>query len=605
MNKWICRVIASERLRGLASIGSIVLLVALAGHVLSNRSQAQIALGPSIPRPILERDAINLPTACLGGWPCFLTRKFTPNTAADPTAPTKIVVDPQRNADVVSVTRYYLKMGATRTPANGGASTLTNFKIKNQFVLSDGFTPRNAGFQALYFNNGDLQLGREMHCNQNDVKIACYVSNYGPPPFPAGNTVDNNTTYPNSAQALSEIESLTGNASNAAHPFATVAMEYLGEPPALPFNVSSITVREADGVTDNPNPPKFCAADYSGNSPPSNVDVDTGLDIETGDIITVTATGSVWTGYCFTGRNSADGLGGTANSGFPLESAHEQALIGRVGSAGYFEIGAGPTGQFHIPPHVNSDPPGRLFLRTNDNNPGNGSGSFNAKITITRPQLVRFYVYGQDGSLAKTAALDVEGNKLVPQMCMACHGGTYDNATDIASGASFLPFDVFSFLYSQKQGLTLNDQQEQFRHLNQLIKLTNPNADDINNPIGKLIDALYNNNVAGSQQAAVVPKPPSGWQGHEALYSTFVAHYCRTCHTAQNQGDDFFSFDNFANSAVGGTLCNGQMPHAQVPYTALGRSALNLTAAKDLRAIGLPCLVEQPLIRFGTAGPRH
>jgi hypothetical protein len=577
-----------------ASVVSIMCVFALTANLLSRRSAAQVNL-----RPILTQDSINLPTPCLGAFPCFLTKKFIPNLS-DPRNPRTIVVDPRLNTDVGSVTRYYQHIGAFRSPSAGGASTLANFKIKNQFVLSDGSTPRNAGFQSLYFNNGDLQLGREMHCNQNGAKIACYVSNYGPPPFPAGNTVDNNTTYPNSAQAFSELESVATNSANAPHPFATVAMEYLGEPPATR---TGITVREADGITNNPNPPRSCLADYSGNVPPSNADVDTGLDIETGDIITVIATGSVWTGYCFSGRNSADGLANSGNADYPLETAHEQALIGRVGTGSYFEIGSGPSGQFHVPPHINNNPPGRLFLRTNDNNPGNGSGSFNVTVTITRPQLVRFYVYGQDGSLAKTAALDIEGNKLVPQMCMACHGGIYDNATDQALGASFLPFDVFSFLYSQKSGLTLNDQQEQFRQLNLLVKRTNPNSDNQDNPIGNLIDALYNNNVAGFQQKAVVPKTPSTWQGHDALYQTFVARYCRTCHSAQNQAVDFFSFDGFDHSSVGGDLCNGQMPHAQVPYTALAGARIDLSAAKDLR--GLPCLVEQPLIPISPVRPHR
>jgi hypothetical protein len=578
-----------------ASIGSIVCAVALTANVLSRRSAAQVNI-----RPIPTRDSITLPEPCLGRFPCFLTKKFIPNPA--PNNPPNIVVNPFSNTDVASVTRYYQQIGAFRSPAAGGASTLTNFKIKNQFVLSDGATPRNTGVQAFYFNNNDLQLGREMHCNQNGAKVACYVSNFGPPPFPAGNTVDNNTTYPNSAQALSEVEAVAANAANAPQPFATVAMEYLGDPPATK---TGITVREADGVTSNLIPPKNCLADYSGNVPPSNADVDTGLDIETGDIISVTATGAVWTGYCFTGRNSADGFANDGGVDYPLETGHEQALIGRVGTASYFEIGSGPLGQFHIPNHVNSDPPGRLFLRTNDNNPGNGSGSFNVTVTVTRPQLVRFYVYGQNGALAKTAALDVEGNKLVPQMCMACHGGIYDNSTDQAIGASFLPFDVFGFLYSQKSGLTLNDQQEQFRLLNLLVKGTNPNSDNQNNPIGKLIDALYNNNVGVFHQPAVPPKTPNTWTGHDALYQNFIARYCRMCHSAENQAVDFFSFDNFSHSSVGGDLCNGQMPHAQVPYTTLAGARIDPTTAKDLSAIGLPCLVEQPFILLKPIPQRH
>src|SRR5262249_22445110 len=156
----------------------------------------------------------------------------------------------------------------------------------------------------------------------------------------------------------------------------------------------------------------------------------------------------------FNGRNSPNGMAWTVegSSDYPLESAHEDALIGTVGRPGgpYFEIGSNLTYQHR-------GKPGRLFLRTNDNNPGNGSGAFSVTIQIRRQQ-VRFYVYAPSASnpneedLALAAALDREGFKSVPQMCMACHGGDYDTQTHEAQGASFLPFDVFSFLYSQKPG---------------------------------------------------------------------------------------------------------------------------------------------------------
>jgi hypothetical protein len=138
----------------------------------SNEIEAQVTLRPQI----VTVDSVNLPEPCLGVFPCFLTRKFLPNPT-DPNYPTNIVVDPNSNANVAPATRYYQRIGAFRNAAAGGASTLTNFKIKNQFVLSDGSTPRNTGVRAFYFNNGDLQLGREMHCNQSGEKIACYVSN--------------------------------------------------------------------------------------------------------------------------------------------------------------------------------------------------------------------------------------------------------------------------------------------------------------------------------------------------------------------------------------------------------------------------------------------
>ena len=231
-----------------------------------------------------------------------------------------------------------------------------------------------------------------MHCNQQGGHAACYVSNYGPQPFPVG-TLDNNTTYPNSAQALTELEAIasSGHAAGTPLPFAAVAMKSLPPAPAP----ATVAVNEWDGVTANLGPPKNCLANYSGNHPPSNHDVDTGLDIETGDIVHFSAAGSLWTGYCFIGNNTADGMSWTedGHTDYPLPAAHEAALIGTVGHQGgpYFEIGR----SFD---YVHSGPPGRLFLRTNDNNPGNGSGSFSVSIEIFR-QLVPIYIYDQHSNL--------------------------------------------------------------------------------------------------------------------------------------------------------------------------------------------------------------
>src|SRR4030095_3361661 len=77
------------------------------------------------------------------------------------------------------------------------------------------------------------------------------------------------------------------------------------------------------------------------------------------------------------------------------------------------------------------------------------------------PNQVSFYAFGtriigydpegfpvtRENALLYKVALDQEGEKSVPRMCMACHGGVYDGNTDTATGAVFLPFDVFSFRY--------------------------------------------------------------------------------------------------------------------------------------------------------------
>jgi len=174
---------------------------------------------------------------------------------------------------------------------------------------------------------------------------------------------------------------------------------------------------------------------------------------------------------------------------------------------------------------------------------------------------VRFYVFAADGSLLKAVALDSEGPKNVPHLCLACHGGSF--TSNNASEALFLPFDVFSFLYDQVEGQTLASQQEQFRQLNDFVKQTNP----ANNAIQGFIDGLYPCGVSTPNCAAVdSPFTPTGWSSNPALYQTVTRQYCRTCHIAQP------SVDWTAASQWGPFLQNyvcqdpRLMPHGEVPY---------------------------------------
>jgi hypothetical protein len=82
---------------------------------------------------------------------------------------------------------------------------------------------------------------------------------------------------------------------------------------------------------------------------------------------------------------------------------------------------------------------------------------------------VTFYVFDGDGDLFLSPALDGEGGKTNPRMCMACHGGSYDSATHSVAGAQFLPFDAYFFQHSSQAGYTLQDQEEGYRKLNELV----------------------------------------------------------------------------------------------------------------------------------------
>lgn len=183
---------------------------------------------------------------------------------------------------------------------------------------------------------------------------------------------------------------------------------------------------------------------------------------------------------------------------------------------------------------------------------------------------VTFYFFDENGDRADKALLDRQGAKAVPGMCMSCHGGTYDAATDSVRDARFLPFDLDNFEYSTTSGFTRQAQQQAFRDLNELVYASNSTP-----ATQELIEGWYgsppNFGLNGpDQNAAFVP---TGWSGHEVLYRQVVKPYCRSCHVALFDGSDsraFTSFTDFSGleRAIESAVCsNGMdMPHAQVTW---------------------------------------
>ncbi|HXH65695.1 MAG TPA: hypothetical protein VNI81_00745 [Candidatus Limnocylindrales bacterium] len=196
---------------------------------------------------------------------------------------------------------------------------------------------------------------------------------------------------------------------------------------------------------------------------------------------------------------------------------------------------------------------------------------------ITGPNQVSFYVFQQAcggdpqvcgrNLLTELARLDGDNNKeavlkSVPRMCMACHGGTYDTNSHTATGSSFLPFDVFFFRYSGKDGFTFDDQAESFRKLNAMVAATKPTA-----AIQELINGMYPEGVNNANSAALDGFTPAGWSDNPTLYHGVVRQYCRMCHIAQPESfakaSDFVGFAHQIQHEVCETH---DMPHAQVPY---------------------------------------
>jgi hypothetical protein len=138
---------------------------------------------------------------------------------------------------------YYRDIGADQlvAPPNG-----TQF---DAWLLKYGFGNGAPEIRAVYGNRGDLAFGRDMHCLQSGQNIACYVTNYGPPPTfnsPAGFT--RNCSWggcDSQRNKLFEFPSLEDgraiqDAIDALSPFGTVAMVWTPNS-GLPNNGNNVT----------------------------------------------------------------------------------------------------------------------------------------------------------------------------------------------------------------------------------------------------------------------------------------------------------------------------------------------------------------------------
>ncbi len=187
---------------------------------------------------------------------------------------------------------------------------------------------------------------------------------------------------------------------------------------------------------------------------------------------------------------------------------------------------------------------------------------------------VQFYVYG--GGVAgspriKFADLDGMGPKPVPHLCLVCHGGSYDTASNKAAGARFREFDLPSFKYAGGQSWDFgqaapsNLNLTAFATLNQKVQAITPAGV----PIHNLISAWYPGGF-GANTAPIKPANsalPTGWSTQPTIYHDVYGKSCRTCHVAQDEsGITFNSSSSF--QGTNNVVCGSPkvMPNAFVTY---------------------------------------
>jgi hypothetical protein len=218
------------------------------------------------------------------------------------------------------------------------------------------------------------------------------------------------------------------------------------------------------------------------------------------------------------------------------------------------------------------------------------------------PNSVKFMVYDAAGALAPTAQLDSTGDHTsVPNNCLSCHGinSSYNQVTNVVSGAQFLPFDPFSFKYAAQAGFTQADQANELRQLNGLVWLTSPSAG-----IAEYITGLYAPKFV-SDPTAVANEDyvPADWADAlpgldgTAVYRGVVRVGCRTCHmSAANATLDFADAADFAalEDTILADVCGGQhsMPHAERVMKKFWQSGARAYLTSVYRSDALPAAIK-------------
>ena len=235
-------------------------------------------------------------------------------------------------------------------------------------------------------------------------------------------------------------------------------------------------------------------------------------------------------------------------------------------------------------------------------------------------KIVKFYSYVPDQASggyirANTMNFDGRGEKAMPGVCTACHyqdPDTIDNTFVDASGepdfsqadlgATFLPWDLDSFLYSSAESegqvdpsynsqnvlasnTTISNragQEAQFKKLNEAALATYVDNPERHRASIDLVHCMYGDTTR-QELDAVLPGDTfdsdciqTGWVEQEELYHKVYARHCRACHTQFPTHDDdadteidFDSYSDFSSEDKTPILINyvyelGIMPMARL-----------------------------------------
>ena len=186
---------------------------------------------------------------------------------------------------------------------------------------------------------------------------------------------------------------------------------------------------------------------------------------------------------------------------------------------------------------------------------------------------VQFYTYNSDGLRREYAQLDTLGPRPLPQVCMGCHGGSYDQERHLAKSARFLPLDPNVVLWAapgSPGGVTRAAQEERIRKTN-LLSTRSP----LTPQQGVMLDKLYGGKLDLAGTVTAKAWVPAAWDDspqHRQLFDKVIKPNCTTCHAAMQTGPSgdtlaiYSLFDTpvLLDAGLSAQLCNAfTMPNSQ------------------------------------------
>jgi hypothetical protein len=207
---------------------------------------------------------------------------------------------------------------------------------------------------------------------------------------------------------------------------------------------------------------------------------------------------------------------------------------------------------------------------------------------------VQFYTYNGEGLRREWAQLDTLGPRPLPQVCMNCHGGSYDETKHLAKFARFLPLDPNVVAFAETGDASRASQEERIRVLNRLSMRSPLTPAQI-----VMLDQLYGGKIAVAGTKSANEWAPPAWNdsnAHRDLFDKVLKPNCTTCHAAMQTGPagnvlsiyTLFDSPTLLEAGLPGVLCgNFAMPNSQATLLNFWeRGAAPITLAGKTYATG-------------------